>query len=137
MTDRPIKKPKRTRAQQKNPGGRPTSMTTAVVTKLEYAYSLGCSDAEACFYAGISKHALYDYCKKEPAFSDRKELLKKQPIYLARKVQVDALLDGDKTVAVKLLERHDGTKSVLAGDPDNPLQVSVVERRIVRTSPRD
>jgi hypothetical protein len=134
MTDRAIKKPvKRTAAQKKNPGGRKAVVTAATLQKLEEAFALGCTDLEACFYANIGKSTLYNYQDANPKFLERKEALKQRPVYLARKVvQVDALLDGDKTVAVKLLERHDGTKSVLAGDPDSPLQINVVERRIVR-----
>ncbi|WP_235480712.1 hypothetical protein [Streptococcus suis] len=62
----------------KNKGGRPTKMTQGTVKKLEEAFLRGLSDEEACLYANISKPTLYDYCKKNPQFSDRKELLKQR-----------------------------------------------------------
>ena len=67
-----------------NSVGRPTKMTELTVKKLEEAFSLGCSDVEACFYAGISKQTLYSYQEQNPEFIDRKEALKKNPVLLAR-----------------------------------------------------
>ena len=55
---------------------RPTVMTEKVVKKLEDWFIMGFTDLEACLYAEISKQSLYDYCKKYPAFTDRKEMLK-------------------------------------------------------------
>jgi len=48
----------------KNKGGRPTKMTPLVVKKLEEAFSWGCSDEEACVYAGISRPTLEKYQKE-------------------------------------------------------------------------
>jgi hypothetical protein len=135
MTDRAIKKPvKRTAAQKKNPGGRKAVVTAATLQKLEEAFALGCTDLEACFYADIGKSTLYNYQDANPKFLERKEALKQRPVYLARKVVVDALLDNDRGIADKLLTRRDGSKQILAGDPDSPLQINVVERRIVRSN---
>ena len=63
----------------KNLWGRPTVMTPEVIAKLELGFSMWFTDNEACLYAEISKDSLYDYCKKYPKFSERKELLKDQP----------------------------------------------------------
>lgn len=92
--------PKKT---QKQPG-RPTKMTELTVKKLEEAFSLGSSDEEACFYAGISKQTLYDYQKKVPSFIDRKELLKKRPVLMARRSVVEGL-EEDPYLSLKFLER--------------------------------
>ncbi len=81
--------------------GRPTVMTGDVIGKLEHAFSLGCTDLEACFYAGISKDALYDYQKKEPKFSERKELLKKSPIFKARRKILDHMDSEDEQISIK------------------------------------
>ena len=72
-------------------GGRPTKMTDETVKKLEEAFLLGCSDLEACFYANISKQTLYSYQEKHPEFTDRKKLLKQNPVMIARKTVVDAV----------------------------------------------
>ena len=84
--------------------GRPTVMTDIVIGKLEEAFSLGCTDAESCFYAGIAKDTLYEYQTKNPDFTDRKEALKESPIFKARKSVVDAM-PNDPELSLKYLER--------------------------------
>jgi len=84
--------------------GRPTVMTEEIVGKLEHAFLMGCTDLEACFYAGISKQALYDYQDRHPSYVDRKERLKQNPIFLARTTLVDNLANNPE-LALKFLER--------------------------------
>lgn len=74
-----------------NPVGRPSVMTDEVLRKLEEAFAFGASDLEACFYADISKTALYEYQSKHPEFTERKEKLKERPILLARQKVVKEL----------------------------------------------
>lgn len=73
--------------------GRPCKITKAVLGKLEEAFALGCTDAEACFYADINPDTLYEYCKKHPDFSERKSLLKMRPVFKAKKTILDNLSD--------------------------------------------
>lgn len=80
-------------------------MTPEVVGKLEQAFSMGCSDLEACLFADISKQALYDYQEKHPEFADRKAILKQKMIFKARSVIADALNNKDENTAKWLLER--------------------------------
>jgi hypothetical protein len=94
----------------KNVGGRPTVMTQEVIAKLEDAFSWGCTDLEACCFANISKDALYDYCNKNPKFSERKEVLKNHPVMKARRVVVAALEDDDINTAHKVIDRKEGQK---------------------------
>jgi hypothetical protein len=77
--------------KKKNKGGRPTVMTESVVTKLEEMFAIGATDEEACFYAGIPKKTLYEYCKRTPGFRDRKEGLKDRPVLKARRTVVEDL----------------------------------------------
>lgn len=91
--------------------GRPTKMTDHVVGKLEEAFLLGCTDQEACLYADIAMSTLYDYCNKYPSFSERKELLKQNPVMKARKVILKSFADNDVNSAHKFLDRKEGTKS--------------------------
>lgn len=52
---------------------------------LRNCYLMGCSDAEACFLAGIAKQNLYYYCRNiNPAFGIEKENLKLNPIIISR-----------------------------------------------------
>jgi hypothetical protein len=91
------------------PVGRPTKMTPDTLTKLNYAFSLGCTDGEACFHADISTTTFYRYCEENPEFRDRKEVLKLNPVFKARKVLLDALDKDDTFTAHKVVERKDGT----------------------------
>lgn len=88
----------------KNKVGRPTVMTQEVVDKLEQAFSMGCSDLEACIFADISKHSLYNYQKENPKFKDRKEQLKENPALLAR-TTIYNNISSDPDVAKWYLER--------------------------------
>ena len=120
----------------KNKGGRPTKMTQGTIKKLEEAFLRGLSDEEACLYANISKPTLYDYCKKDPRFSDRKELLKQRLKTRAKLNISNAIEGGDVAISKWYLERkddefktktkleHDGTVSVA---PHNPFEDLTVE----------
>ena len=68
----------------KKKDGRPTVMTPDTIRKLEVAFSIGCSDREACLFAGISTTAFYDFCKANEDFAERKEMLKETPTLYAR-----------------------------------------------------
>ncbi|MBS8115188.1 hypothetical protein F6P88_12710, partial [Streptococcus suis] len=103
----------------KNKGGRPTKMTQGTIKKLEEAFLRGLSDEEACLYANISKPTLYDYCKKNPQFSDRKELLKQRLKTRAKLNISNAIEDGDVAISKWYLERKDDefkTKTKLEHD---------------------
>ena len=108
------------------PGGRPTVMTPETISKLEHAFSMGCSDVEACLYAGIGKSTLYDHQERDKKFSERKEQLKESPALLARQTIYNNV-STDPDIAKWYLERKKkdefGTKSEvkLSGDDKNPI----------------
>lgn len=85
--------------------GRKTIMTPEKILLLEQAFSLGCSDLEACIYADISKTTLYNFQEKHPDFVDRKELLKEKLVLKARSVIAKSLNDDDKDTAKWYLEK--------------------------------
>ncbi len=85
--------------------GRPTVMTTEIIAKLEEAFLNGGSDKEACFIAQIGMTTLYDFCKDNPAFAERKESLKDMVKYQARMNIAKAINTGDKTLSQWYLER--------------------------------
>lgn len=72
-------------AKEQKKDGRPCAINNHVLRKLERVFAYGGTDAEAALYAGISESTLYDYCQKNPQFSERKKLLKTNPILKARK----------------------------------------------------
>lgn len=106
--------------------GRPTVFTPETIHKLEEVFALGGSDLEACFYAGISKSALYNYQKDNPDFVERKEALKEQPILKARRSVLKGI-DTDPELALKFLERKNkaefSLRSELTGAEGKPLIV--------------
>lgn len=76
-----------------------------VLQKLEQAWAVDGSDAEAAFFADISPAALCDYLKKHPKVSERKEALKNKPKFSA-KVSVANALSSNPDLALKYLERR-------------------------------
>ena len=88
-----------------NKGGRPTVMTPETIARLEAEFSYGLSDREACFMVGIAPSTLYEYCKENPKFSERKEALKNSPDIAAEKLIVDKIHEGDEKLAQWRLER--------------------------------
>lgn len=90
---------------KKNLVGRPSSMTKEVIDKLETSFSMGCSDLEACLFAGISKQTLYDYQARNPEYADRKAMLKERLVLKARTVIANALNNKDENTAKWYLER--------------------------------
>ena len=76
-----------------------------ILTKLENAFSMGCTDDEACIMAGISRGTLYYYIKANPDFHDRKEELKQLPTIQAKHVVVGEIKDSDVKTSKWYLER--------------------------------
>lgn len=86
--------------------GRPTVMTPEVIRKLEEVFAIGGTDLEACFWADISKTALYEYQEAHPEFKERKAKLKEK-IVLAARQTVAKSIASDVNSAWRMLERKD------------------------------
>jgi hypothetical protein len=56
---------------------RPTVMTPEVVRKLEEAFTMDCTDEEACAFAGIGLRTYYDHRAADEDFSQRMERAKR------------------------------------------------------------
>ena len=89
----------------KHAGGRPKSITKEVLGKLEEAFIYGATDSMACLYAGIHESTLYDYCKDNPKFSERKAALKNMPEFNALRNQFGALDAGCMKATQSILDR--------------------------------
>lgn len=114
--------------KKKNPkelvgAGRPTIMTPELVNKLETAFSMGCTDLEACLFANISKQTLYNYQDKNPEFVDRKEMLKEKLILKARSVIAESLNKKDENTAKWYLERK--RKDEFGAKPENEININI------------
>lgn len=85
--------------------GRKSTMTDEKLQKLRQAFSIGCSDREACVYADVALSTLYNYQNSNPEFIEEKAGLKEKPVLLARQVVVKSLEKEDVKTAQWLLER--------------------------------
>ena len=122
---------------------RPTVMTKEVIEKLEYAFSLGCTDIEACLHADIAEKTLYLYQEKHPEFIQRKNALKESPIFLARQSVLKGLKE-DPDLALKFLERRkkdefstkteNATRIIM---PTPILQIDPNTRKVIDVQPDD
>lgn len=127
-----VRMTKKKKPEDKEKVGRPTILTPEIIAKLEQAFSMGCSDLEACFYADIGKTTLYNYQNAHPEFVDRKERLKERMIFKARTVIADALNNKDENTARWYLERKRkdefSTKqeTVLSTIDNSPFEIKVV-----------
>jgi hypothetical protein len=86
--------------------GRPTVFTEEVVRKLEEAFSMDCTDEEACAYAGIGERTYYDHKAADEAFSQRVERAKQFCFVLAKKTVLKAMQDDDGALAMKWLKNR-------------------------------
>lgn len=84
--------------------GRPHVITSEKVRELKIAFCFGCSDEEACQFAGVKSSTFYDFCKAHPEFSEQKELWKRNPVLRAKKLIYDSL-EYDLKTARWYLER--------------------------------
>ena len=85
--------------------GRPTVMTDEVIKALLEAFTMDCTNAEACVFAGISTTTLEAYQRNNPDFKRQKELIKNTPNLLNKKIIFNALVEGDKDMAKWRAER--------------------------------
>ena len=83
-------------------------MTKETLGKLEYAFSIGATDKEACLYADIHVDSLYEFQKKNPDFSERKASLKLSPVLKARETVFKNL--DDPKIAMWFLEKKRPTE---------------------------
>ena len=119
--------------KRKSPAGRPPIITEAVVAKLEQAFAIDCTVAEACSYADISRDAFYDYLKYKPAFSDTIEKLRQRPVLKARQTIVKALDNPEyafKYVEKKRRNEFGNAVDVTSGGKPIPLFDNVTKRAI-------
>jgi hypothetical protein len=82
---------------------RPTKQTPETISKLEQAFSLGCTVSEACFQAGVAESTYYEWCNLDAELSERMKALKNHMILKARQTIFNNL--DDVSTAKWYLER--------------------------------
>ena len=106
--------------------GRPRAITEDVLQKLEEAFSLGCTDVEACLLADISPSTLYNFQTENPDFLERKATLKSNPVLKARRVVLSAIeTDSDLNTARWMIEKADGKakQAIDVGGGEKPVEI--------------
>lgn len=99
--------------------------------KLEQAFAIGCTDKEACVYAGITPDQLYYYTSTvNPQFQVIKEELKEKPILKARQTIVKGLEEADnaKWFLERKMKKEFASRSEVTGANGEPLQISVEDK---------
>ena len=76
------------RPSKSNPNGEQCKykQTPEVIGKLESAFSIDASVAEACFFANIAESTYYEWCGDSPELSERFKRLRQKPVLKARQV---------------------------------------------------
>lgn len=128
---------KKKNPEDKKTAGRKPVIDEVTLQKLENAFSLGATDGEACFQAGIAPATLYNYQNAHPEYVERKNQLKDRMIFKARSVIAEALNNKDKEVAKWYLERKAknefSTRQELTGQDGQNL-IPVIEIQPVKAS---
>jgi len=84
---------------------RPTVMTPEIIAKLEEWFMMWLTDVECCLFVNIWTSTLYDYCKVNKDFSDRKEELKHNLKMVAKSNLNKSIKEWDKSDSKWYLER--------------------------------
>lgn len=130
MSEQPKATPEET-PRKKHAGGRPVfdgKPEAIIIQKLEQVWAIGGTDAEAAFYADISKAALCDYLQRHPKVAERKESLKTTPFMKARQSIFRGLDESE--FALKFMERKlpdefaPKNKIEHSGDAHAPVEVN-------------
>lgn len=102
---------------------RPTVKTEGNVEKLRYAFSVGATVTEACYYAGIDRKTYYNWKETDPELFHEFEQLRQDPVLKARKVIIDKLNEGDIKTAMWYLEKMRISEGALREErKHNPLE---------------
>jgi len=121
----------------KNKGWRPTVITDTLLDKLEEWFSMWMTDVEACLYVNINPSTLYDYIKKNPEFSKRKEDLKHDLKMVAKTIMNKSLRSWDKSDAKWYLERKGKDEFSLRQEVDQKTEITIDLKELEEASDED
>lgn len=107
---------RKTSRRSRNKGGRPTIVTPEAIQKLEYAFSMGLPDEQACLYADIATSTLYSHQNKHPEFAERKAMLKQNITMRARLNIANEIANGSTKDSWEWLTRKEKQEFSLKDD---------------------
>lgn len=91
--------------------GRPSTITPAALKKLENAFRVGATIAEALGIAEISRDAFERYCKKHPDFRGKIKQWQGQMTLSAKASLAREIKNNNPQVAIKILELEEKRKT--------------------------
>ena len=83
-----------------------TGITERDIENLEYYFTHGFTDAEACLQVWVAERTFYQYCSKNPEWANRRQVLKRKQVMTAKLEVSKALLEG-KDDFVKMVYQED------------------------------
>lgn len=83
-----------------------TTITAKEVEILEYYFTHGFTDEEACLEANVPTRTFYDYCRNNPEWAERRQVLKKKQVMKA-KLLVSKNLEEEKDDYIKMVYQED------------------------------
>lgn len=86
--------------------GRPTKLTTEVVSELEEAFRFGATISEACYLSDISREMFYQHFRSDKEFSDKIEQARSWIAAIAKRNLAVAIMNGDIKTSVWLIEKR-------------------------------
>ncbi len=117
---------------KKHNGGRPTSITIDIETKLESIFKIGGTIAEATAYAGIGERTYYDRAKASPEFSQKMEGAKHYADIVAKNVVVDDIVKNRDIASAKWwLEKRVFRNDTLMNLNANEVKILVVPPELI------
>jgi hypothetical protein len=116
---------KKTKSEHKETG-RPTIMNDLTIAKLKEGFAQGFSVRNACIWADISQDTYFNYCKKNPNFSEQCKTLQQKPLIKSILVINIALEVGDVSTAKWYAERKAkdefSLRNELTGENGEPIK---------------
>lgn len=113
-----------------NKGGRKPKITPAVLQDLCLAFSIGCTDEQACMYAGIGTSTLYNYQNANEEFVERKRQLKESVVIMSKMAVYESVKKGNLWTAQWLLERLEkdnySTRQETTGKNGEPIKATII-----------
>lgn len=83
-----------------------TTITSKEIELLEYYFTHWFTDEEACLEANVPTSTFYLYCRNNPEWADRRQILKKKQVMKA-KLLVSKNLEAEKDDYIKMVYQED------------------------------
>lgn len=87
-----------------------TSITPEKVKELEKWFTYWFNDEEACLQAEIPTSTFYDYCRNNPDWADRRQVLKKSTTMHAKMIVAKKVMEEEKDDYVKMVYQENNRK---------------------------